>query len=106
MKFSATLVAAVIGSSSAFAPQGQSGRAATVSSTSLYGRKAFITGNWKLNPSTKDEALSLAEGIAGSVTDDSPGDVALFVPYPFLESVQGTVGDKVTIGAEVSLTLT
>jgi triosephosphate isomerase len=67
----------------------------------LFGRKPFITGNWKLNPTTKDEAVSLATGIADAVTKKSPGDVALFVPYPYLESVQAAVDGKVTIGAEV-----
>jgi hypothetical protein len=64
-------------------------------------RKPFITGNWKMNPTTAQEAVALAKGIADSVTSDTPGDVALFVPYPYIESVQRAVGDKVWIGAEV-----
>jgi Triosephosphate isomerase len=64
-------------------------------------RKPFITGNWKMNPTTAQEAVALAKGIADSVTADTPGDVALFVPYPYIESVQRAVGDKVWIGAEV-----
>ena len=71
------------------------------SKTELYERKPFITGNWKLNPSTKGEAIQLATEIAKSVTPDSP-DVGLFVPFPFIETVQLTVGDKITVGAEVS----
>ncbi len=70
-------------------------------SSSLWARKPFITGNWKLNPSTKDEAISLAKGIAAAVTDKSPCDVALFVPFPFIECVQEAVGGKLTVGAEV-----
>ena len=69
--------------------------------TQLYERKPFITGNWKLNPTTLDEAINLAKGISGAVVADSPGDVALFVPYPFLQSVKEVVGDKVAVGAEV-----
>jgi Triosephosphate isomerase len=65
-------------------------------------RKPFITGNWKMNPKTKQEAIELASGIAAAVSSDSPGDVALFVPYPFIECVQNVVGDKVLVGAEVS----
>jgi Triosephosphate isomerase len=64
-------------------------------------RKPFITGNWKMNPTTAQEAVALAKGIADSVTADTPGDVALFVPYPYIESVQRAVGDKLWIGAEV-----
>jgi triosephosphate isomerase len=68
--------------------------------TQLYGRKPFITGNWKLNPDTKDEAIALAKSIAAAVKEDSP-EVALFVPFPFIELVQRTVGDKITVGAEM-----
>ena len=76
----------------------------TKSTTELYAeRKPFITGNWKLNPTTKQEAIDLATGIAEAVTNDSPGDVALFVPYPFIETVQKCVGDKMVVGAEVSV---
>jgi hypothetical protein len=71
------------------------------SSTELFARKAFITGNWKLNPQTKAEAVDLARGIASSITDDSPCDVGLFVPFPFIGTVQEIVGDKLVVGAEV-----
>mmetsp|Transcript_20263 Transcript_20263/g.44064 ORF Transcript_20263/g.44064 Transcript_20263/m.44064 type:complete len:285 (-) Transcript_20263:124-978(-) len=87
------------GSAAAFAPTLSGNQA--VSSTQLYGRKPFISGNWKLNPQTKEEALTLAKGIASSITDDSPdADVALFVPYVFIESAMGAVGDKLNVGAE------
>jgi triosephosphate isomerase (TIM) len=65
-------------------------------------RKPFITGNWKMNPKTKQEAIELASGIADAVTRESPGDVAIFVPYPFIECVQKAVGEKLLVGAEVS----
>jgi len=52
---------------------------------------------------TKEEALTLASEIAASVTADSPdAEVALFVPYVFIEAAMGVVGDKLMIGAEVS----
>jgi triosephosphate isomerase len=97
MKISVAVFAAFVSTATAFAPAVQPARV----ETSLFGRKAFITGNWKLNPSSKDEAVSLATGIANSVTTDSPGDVALFVPYPYLEAVHQAVDGKVTVGAEV-----
>lgn len=56
-----------------------------------------------MNPSTKGEAIALAEDIARAVHDSSPGDVGLFVPFPFIETVQKIVGDKITIGAEVCI---
>jgi len=55
-----------------------------------------------LNPQTKDEAIELATGIASAVTPDSPGDVALFVPFPFIETVQNICGDKISVGAEMT----
>ena len=80
----------------------RAGGSATIdSATQLYERKPYITGNWKLNPQTKAEAADLAEGIAAAVTSDSPCDVALFVPFPFIETVKDIVGDKLEVGAEV-----
>jgi len=69
--------------------------------SALYERKPFITGNWKLNPCTKEEAIQLGTDIASAVTDDSPCDVALFVPFPFIESVQKAVDGKLNVGAEM-----
>jgi len=72
-------------------------------STTLFAdtRRPFITGNWKLNPDTRDEAIQLAKEIASHVTPNLGHDVALFVPFPFIECVQHAVGDKFPIGAEV-----
>jgi triosephosphate isomerase len=68
-------------------------------------RKPFITGNWKLNPQSKAEAVDLARGIVATVTKDddslSSADVGLFVPFPFLQTVKEIVGDKVVVGAQV-----
>ena len=87
------------GTAAAFAPAQTN--AASRMETQLFERKPFITGNWKLNPATKEEALELAAGIAGSVSADSPGDIGLFVPFPFIEAVQKIAGDKLVVGAEV-----
>jgi triosephosphate isomerase len=74
---------------------------ARFTTTQLAARKPFISGNWKLNPQTKDEALKLGKEIAASITSDSPdAEVALFVPYVFIESTMGVVGDKLSVGAE------
>jgi hypothetical protein len=65
-------------------------------------RRPFISGNWKLNPQTREEAVELARGIAGAVEQGGPdADYALFVPYPFIEAAMGAAGDKVIVGAEV-----
>ena len=66
-------------------------------------RRPFISGNWKLNPQTRDEAVQLAKDIASSVpTTSSDRDVALFVPYVFIESAMNAVDNKLMVGAEVS----
>jgi triosephosphate isomerase len=82
---------------SAFAPQ----RTAFRPATELFERKPFITGNWKLNPSTKQDAIALATAVANAVTQETPGDVAIFVPFVFLEAAQICVGSKFAVGAEV-----
>jgi len=98
MKISLISVLTVLGSTSAFAPS--FGVRSTNTDLSA-ARKPFITGNWKLNPQTKDEALTLASDIAASIGPDTPDcDVALFVPYVFIEPVHDTVGGKINIGAE------
>ena len=95
------VAALLAGSAAAFAPSTLGGRSAT----QLDARKPFISGNWKLNPQTRDEAVKLAGDIAASITDASPeADVALFVPYVFLEAAMGAAGDKLMVGAEVCVT--
>lgn len=97
---SAITLLATLSSSSAFVPSAKS--FVSKSSTQLEARKPFISGNWKLNPQTKDEAVTLASEIASKITADSPdSDVALFVPYVFIEAAMGAVGDKLQVGAEV-----
>ena len=65
-------------------------------------RKPFISGNWKLNPQTKNEAVALATEIAATITPSSPKcDVALFVPYVFIEAAMNAVDGKLMVGAEV-----
>lgn len=73
------------------------------SNTELFTRKPFISGNWKLNPVTKDEAVKLAHDIGSAVDKDIDYDVALFVPYPFIETVIDQIGDKVNVGAEMCI---
>jgi len=60
----------------------------------------------KLNPTTKQEAIQLAQDIAACVKNPlyknaGGGSIALFVPFPFIECVQQAVGDKIIVGAQV-----
>lgn len=99
MKFTAVALLGLLGSTSGFVSSpGFQGRSVD---TQLFARKAFITGNWKLNPSTREEAIALAKGVADAYTSDSPCDVGIFVPSPFIPSVMEAVGDKITVGAEL-----
>jgi len=98
MKISFVSILTVLGSTSAFAPS----FGVRSSNTELAAtRKPFISGNWKLNPQTKDEALTLASDIAASIGPETPDcDVALFVPYVFIESAHDAVSGKINVGAE------
>jgi len=63
------IVSLLTGYAAAFAPASSSGnRVSSSSITQLYARKPFISGNWKLNPQSKGEALTLAKDIADSIT--------------------------------------
>eukprot|EP00978_Attheya_sp_CCMP212_P038240 scaffold187793_cov55-Attheya_sp.AAC.2 len=100
MKLAACALLSAVGSAAAFAPA-SFGVSRATQSTELYARKPFISGNWKLNPQTREEAITLASEIAATVGPDSPdADVALFVPYVFIDAALNAVGDKLTVGAE------
>lgn len=100
MKFAALSLLSMLSTGAAFAPNMFGVR--STSTSSLDARKPFITGNWKLNPQTKEEAIALATEIASAIGPNSPdADVALFVPYVFIESTIDAVGGKLKIGAEV-----
>ena len=105
MKLVLASLLAFSASAAAFVPTGGNGELFIInpSTTKLYGRKPFISGNWKLNPQTKEMATTLASGIASSINGSSPDvEVALFVPYVFIESAIAAVGGKLAVGAEVS----
>jgi len=71
-------------------------------STQLFGtRTPIISGNWKLNPQTKEEAITLATEISEGITSESPDcEVALFVPYVFIEAAIAACDGKLSVGAE------
>jgi triosephosphate isomerase len=108
MKLTAFTLSACFASTAAFAPAFVSTKSGTCSSVALQmARTPFISGNWKLNPSTKAEAVQLATDISAAVTPSSPNaDVALFVPYPFIEAAMAAAGSNVIVGAEVRKVVT
>lgn len=89
----------LVGSAAAFAPA--SFGIARPSTQLEMARTPIISGNWKLNPQTRDEAVQLATDIAASITSDSPdAEVALFVPYVFIETAMKACDGKLMVGAE------
>lgn len=89
----------MLGSALAFMPQQQLQKPAfTVLEAT---RKPFISGNWKLNPQTRDEAVTLCSEIAASIGPETPdADIALFVPYVFIEAAISSAKGKLIVGAE------
>lgn len=105
MMLQALPLLALATTASAFAPVRISG-SPPLSSALEATRKPLISGNWKLNPQTREEAVTLASEIAASIGPNSPdADIALFVPYVFIEAAMGAVDGRLHIGAEVSTTL-
>lgn len=106
-----TLLLSSLSSVSAFAPTtthvGPRTTRADIASLHATGRKPFISGNWKLNPSTKGEAVALAKDISSKIIDSTPDcDVALFVPYVFIEAaMEAAAGSRIMVGAEVSVSI-
>jgi triosephosphate isomerase len=100
MKFAALSFLALASSAAAFTPTFGVPRTETALDMA---RKPIISGNWKLNPQTRDEAVALATEISAAITPASPdAEVALFVPYVFIEAAMESVGGKIQVGAEVS----
>jgi triosephosphate isomerase len=66
-------------------------------------RKPFIAGNWKLNPQTRPEAVSLAHSISSAIKSTTPCEVAIFVPSVFIEAATDAAsGGQLQVGAELS----
>jgi len=76
-------------------------------------RQPIMAGNWKLNPGTEEEALTLADGVAKllgeetcALTDDEANEmtcteVVIFPPFPFISKVKDTVEDiGLSVGAQ------
>ena len=63
--------------------------------TALHARRPIMAGNWKMNPNTVEEATKLASTVAVASLDAADVDVALCVPFPFIESVKRAVEAEV-----------
>jgi triosephosphate isomerase (TIM) len=63
-------------------------------------RRPVVAGNWKMNPSSADEAVALARAVARAA--ESVRDVTTVVcpPTVWLSAVAGAVGGSVEVGAQ------
>jgi len=103
MKFTTALTLILASQASAFVPSSFGVQTQSTDVSLGMARKPFISGNWKLNPQTREEAINLGKSISDSITDSTPDiDVALFVPYVFIEATHTAVGETLMVGAEVS----
>ncbi len=63
-------------------------------------KKKLIAGNWKLNPTTKTEAIKLAENIKNN-TKNFNFEVALCVPSIYLDTINEIIKDSpIKLGAQ------
>lgn len=64
-------------------------------------RSLFIAGNWKMNPSTREAAIALAEGVKAGVGQEAEVRVALCPPSVFLHAVDQVLeGSPIGLGAQ------
>jgi len=100
---------AILTSASAFTSS--TGRGAFgVKMTALHAdRQPIMAGNWKMNPATEEEALTLAAEFSKLLGDetcpiseaDACTEVVLFPPFPFISKVKDEVEDVgITVGSQ------
>lgn len=115
--FIAASMAAVLATSSAFAPantpavfgrplglrpqaSARAGRSASVAAWSMSARKPIIAGNWKMNPANIEEAVKLAEGVKEQAKT-AKSEVILCVPHPYIYPIQQILqGSNVQVSAQ------
>lgn len=64
-------------------------------------RALFIAGNWKMNPTSRDAAVALAQAVKAGVGVESSVHVAVCPPSVYLEAVDAALeGSPVGLGAQ------
>eukprot|EP00639_Heterosigma_akashiwo_P011483 CAMPEP_0206369550 /NCGR_PEP_ID=MMETSP0294-20121207/5369_1 /ASSEMBLY_ACC=CAM_ASM_000327 /TAXON_ID=39354 /ORGANISM="Heterosigma akashiwo, Strain CCMP2393" /LENGTH=188 /DNA_ID=CAMNT_0053816337 /DNA_START=124 /DNA_END=686 /DNA_ORIENTATION=- len=62
-------------------------------------RRPIVAGNWKLNPSTRNEALELLKGL--KIDGDHEAEVVVFPPLPYLSDALSILeGTGIKVGAQ------
>jgi triosephosphate isomerase len=75
-------------------------------------RQPIMAGNWKMNPATEDEAITLAKGltkylgdetcaVTDDVEDETCTEVVVFPPHPFIRTVKDICDEVgIVLGAQ------
>jgi triosephosphate isomerase len=63
-------------------------------------KQKFMVANWKMNPATSDEAISLAADIREALPVSPSVHVVLCPPFPFLDDVAREAGVAFELGAQ------
>lgn len=65
------------------------------------GRKPLMGGNWKLNPTTLDAAVTLSRELRSLTKDISTVDAVIFPPFPLISNVHSELsGSSLHVGAQ------
>lgn len=99
------VVALWLGAASAWMPQSHRPRVNRMG-VSMKARQPIMAGNWKLNPATKSDAISLANGFIELLGDETCSivegemctEVVAFPPFPFISAVEKVLSD---VGCDV-----
>lgn len=62
--------------------------------------KKLIIGNWKMNPKSEKEAITLGKSIGANIQQTKNVDVVLCPPFPFFSSIQKLKSKKFRLGAQ------
>lgn len=111
MKISAAVLASLSSATAFTLVPNTSNGARTSFLTSLEAtRQPIMAGNWKMNPATEEEAITLGSGLTKLLGEETcPMDednefcteVVIFPPHPFISRVKAVVVDAgITVGAQ------
>lgn len=79
------------------------GASGSSTSTSTTKRRPIVAGNWKLNPTSKPEAMELLEGLKAAAGGDGDVEVVVFPPLPFLsDALEMLKGTGIQVGAQTA----
>ena len=66
-------------------------------------RRPIVAGNWKLNPTSKEEAIELLQGLKAGGQGDGDVEVVVFPPLPYLaEALSILQGTGIKVGAQTA----